>query len=349
MPQSSLMRLLIYTQAVDKRDPILGFFHRWIEEFAKRFECVHVVCLNLGEHSLPKNVTVHSLGKENGESRIKYVFRFFQHLFPLEGRYDAVFVHMNPHYVILGGIYWKIRGIPIFFWRNHAKMNLMTRLAAPFAKFIFHTSPFACTARYAHAIQMPVGIDMKHFYFQETENSIEGRKRILFLGRISPVKRIELFLEVSKLLGSGYEFHVYGDAQKKDQKYAEYIRAHAPDNMFFHQSVRNDETPRIYHSHDVYVNLTPDGSMDKTVLEAVACGTPTVAVNRSFKNVLAQEFIPKDDSVGGIARAIEYAANITGSVRIETLREAHSIVDSNHSLSRLGELLYAYIVKKDYD
>ncbi len=38
------MRLLITTQKVDKKDPILGFFHRWLEEFDKHRERLRVVC-----------------------------------------------------------------------------------------------------------------------------------------------------------------------------------------------------------------------------------------------------------------------------------------------------------------
>ena len=46
------MKLLIMTQAVDQNDPVLGFFHRWIEEFSRHCERVHVICLKEGEHSL---------------------------------------------------------------------------------------------------------------------------------------------------------------------------------------------------------------------------------------------------------------------------------------------------------
>lgn len=43
------MRLLILTQAVDLDDPVLGFFHRWIVEFAKRFDTIEVICLKAGD------------------------------------------------------------------------------------------------------------------------------------------------------------------------------------------------------------------------------------------------------------------------------------------------------------
>ena len=58
------MKLLILTQKVDKNDPILGFFHRWVEEFARHCEQVTVIALGVGEYDLPQNVRVFSLGKE---------------------------------------------------------------------------------------------------------------------------------------------------------------------------------------------------------------------------------------------------------------------------------------------
>lgn len=49
------MKLLIVTQALDQAHPILGFFHRWIEEFAKHFEHIHVIALQYGKSDLPYN------------------------------------------------------------------------------------------------------------------------------------------------------------------------------------------------------------------------------------------------------------------------------------------------------
>src|SRR2546430_1831582 len=108
------MRLLIVTQAVDRADPILGFFHRWIEGFASRVEHVSVIGQRVGEYSLPPNVSVHSLGKERGLSRWRQTILFWRLLWRHRHEYDAVFVHMVPLWVVLGGPLWLFRGTPVY-------------------------------------------------------------------------------------------------------------------------------------------------------------------------------------------------------------------------------------------
>ena len=131
------MKLLIVTQKIDKNDPILGFFHRWIEEFANHWESIEVICLYKGTYSLPENVKVHSLGKEKGESRIKYIFNFYKNIFALRNKYDGVFVHMNQEYILLGGLLWRIFGKNIYMWRNHHSGSILTDIAAFFCKRVF--------------------------------------------------------------------------------------------------------------------------------------------------------------------------------------------------------------------
>ena len=72
------MRLLIITQKVNKNDPVLGFFHTWIKELATKFESIEVICLEKGHFDLPQNVTVYSLGKEHGVTRLGYIKNFFR-------------------------------------------------------------------------------------------------------------------------------------------------------------------------------------------------------------------------------------------------------------------------------
>src|SRR3989344_9148845 len=103
------MRLLVLTQKIDPGDDILGFFYGWLLKFAENFKSVTAVCLEAAKtFNLPGNARVLSLGKENGRSRLKYVLNFYKHIWKERENYDAVFVHMNQEYVLLGGLLWKI-------------------------------------------------------------------------------------------------------------------------------------------------------------------------------------------------------------------------------------------------
>ena len=157
------MRLLIVTQAVDLNDPILGFFHSWIEELAKRCESVHVICLKEGRHNLPANVRIHSLGKESGVSRLHYIWRFYKYIWVLRNEYDTVFVHMNQEYVLLGGKFWRLWRERIILWRNHKMGSIWTHIAGFFAHTVCYTSPSAYVASFKNAVHMPIGIDTDVF------------------------------------------------------------------------------------------------------------------------------------------------------------------------------------------
>src|SRR3989344_6410983 len=100
------MRVLICTQAVDRDDTDLGFFIRWIEEIAKESEHVLVVCLRKGAHSLPANVEVISLGERY---RLLRALEVCTIAFGRRHEYDAVFVHMNPEYIVAAGWLWRLR------------------------------------------------------------------------------------------------------------------------------------------------------------------------------------------------------------------------------------------------
>lgn len=327
------MKLLITTQAVDLDDPILGFFHGWIAEFAKHFERIDVICLREGRHNLPAHVHVHSLGKEQFSSRILQFGRFYMYVWKFRDEYDIIFSHMNPHYIVLAGWAWFLGGKKMFFWRNHAQMNLKTRIAALFAERVFYTSPFACTRIFSHAKQMPVGIDSERFTPQE--GIIRTPRSVLFLGRLSPVKRPELFAEVAALLPGNYDVHVYGDDPSGSAETEEKLNRSARGRITFHGAVINSETPAIYSAFDIYVNFTPEGSMDKTVLEAAACGALVFVSNKSFEQFVPEPCLIQNSSPQEIAHGIVRLAQLPEQEKMVYRKQLEDMVSREHSLTRL--------------
>lgn len=336
------MRLLILTQKVDQNDDVLGFFHVWLLEFAKQIEEIHVICLYEGTHNLPTNVHVHSLGKENRESRLQYILKFYKYIFSLKNSYDTVFIHMNPEYLALGSIVWKILGKRIFLWFNHAKGNLFVKLFKNFADKIFCTSEFAFVKKYEKTELMPAGIDTTIFIDQAEKR--EPNSFLLF-GRISPIKKIHTLLPALKTLKdrkAPFTVTIMGDAPPQDKTYEEKLQKDLEPYIqkgivSLKSGVPNKEAVGVFNAYEFYINLTPSGSFDKTILEAMACGTIPLVANRSFEGVLEANRLLEEDSAEDLAKKINAALQNDKAVLDKEKATYRAYVASHHSISVLAE------------
>ncbi len=330
------MRLLILTQAVDQNDPVLGFFHAWIAQFAARSEKVTVICLREGEHSLPSNVTVLSLGKEHGPSRLKYITRFYRYIWSMRREYDAVFAHMNSEYVVLGGLLWRIWGKRIALWRNHKMSSRIMRVAAQFTNAICYTSPAAYGADHPKSVQMPIGIDTDRFKPAGTPPA----ESVLFLGRFDLVKKPDIFLEALALLeqeGVRVAADIYGDPSPGWETYANDLKTRYEHlaGVRFYPGVRNDETPAIYAAHNIYVNVTPSGSFDKTIGEAMAAGCVAIVANEAVQGVVPPDHLVDANSPRSVADGIKKALSLSRDERAALVQKQRMYIVQEHSLSLL--------------
>lgn len=339
------MRLLILTQKVDQNDDVLGFFHGWIAEFAKHTEQVTVIALGVGEYHLPNNVRVCSLGKERGVSRLGYILNFYRFIWRERKNYDAVFVHMNQEYVLLGAFLWKLLGKKILMWRNHKKGSFVTRLAVALSNRVFCTSKFSYTARFKETMLMPVGIDTD--VFKRNEAMARAPHSILFLGRISPVKNVNIFIEALKILdekNASFVAHVYGDPITANDAYYGKVKEMARGleqkrKIIFHAAVPNYKTPEVYNTHEIFVNITAAGSFDKTILEAMACETVALCSNDSLKGGVPEFLFVRQDDPADLARKLELLLRESPARLLETGKQERAYVAKHHTLSLLAEKL----------
>lgn len=335
------MRLLIYTQKIDKSDTVLGFFHDWVIRMSKVFNEVLVVCLELGDADLPPNVKVYSLGKEKGFSKIKYIFYFYKYLNILSGKYDSVFVHMNQEYVLLGGLYWKIKNIPVYLWRNHKVGGLLTRVSVFLSNKVFYTSTKSFTSKFNNAIQMPVGVNEE--LFKENSAIIRKKYSICMVGRISFVKHIDIALEAINILikeGVQVSLSVIGDTGKTDNEYFDILKKYVVENglekiVSFRNGVSQSSLPEIYGSYEICINVTEEGSFDKTIVEAAMCGVIPLVSSSSFSGILPDICITNTDPIE-MSRKIKNLLEPESQIRIK--KDLESFVNS-HSLKKLIDRL----------
>jgi glycosyltransferase involved in cell wall biosynthesis len=332
------MKILILTQIVDSTDPALGFFHRWIAEFAKNFEAVTVIALRKGESSLPKNVTVLSLGKEEGASRFEYVRRFYSYIWKRRGSYDAVFVHMNPEYVVLGGLLWKMLGKKIVLWYMHRTVDLKLRLATLLADSVATGSRESFRLKSGKVNVLGHGIDVDRFEPKQ-KRGVDGFS-VVTIGRISPSKDYETFLKAIALVPEAKAMIIGAPANPEDGEYEKRLKNLA-DELGLHDRVRfmgpakHDDVPRLISCADIFVNMSNTGSLDKAVLEAMAGGVPSLTSNEAFKDMLEPFGLtfPEKDSQ---ALAKKIRGLMARRTELNSLGEKlRDIVVKQHSLPRL--------------
>ncbi len=258
------MKLLICTQALDRNDSNLGFFVRWVAEFAKNCEQVSVVCLRAGKYELPPNVRVYPLGQGG---KIVRVWRFWRRIGRLRSEYDAVFVHMNPEYVVLGGIPWHAWGKKIGLWYTHKSVDLKLRLAAHGADVIFTASPESFRLVTPKLQVMGHGIDTD--FFTPDPGVVRG-DWWLSAGRLSKSKRHDLVLRAA--VQAGKELRIAGDGPERT--HLENLVRELNARVTFLGPLTHTQLRDEYRRAALLVHRSETGSLDKVVLEAAACGLP---------------------------------------------------------------------------
>ena len=265
------MKLLIITQVVDTEDSYLGFFVRWIEEFAKHTKRVEVICLREGKHSLPANVRVHSLGKETGVSRVKYVLNFYRYIWNLRHDYDAVFVHMNSEYVVLGGLFWRLWGKRIALWYTHKSVDSKLRVATFFTDTVFTASKESFRLATRKLRIMGHGIDVDFFH---PGQKVPRGSAALSAGRLSPTKRHDLIISAAEHFPNDVRIAGEGPEWNHLENLAE--RLSLASRVHFLGVQTQEQLREEYRRAGVFVHASETGSLDKVVLEALACGLPVI-------------------------------------------------------------------------
>jgi len=336
------MRLLVVTQAVDADSSTLGFFVGWLKEFARRCEEVHVIGLSVGRHELPPNVRVMSMGKEMGAGKLARLFAFRKHLRAALPRVDGVFIHMCPEYLIAGWPMFGLARTPVMLWYAHRQTNWRVRMGERMADLVGTISdgsfPFASPKIRA----MGHGIPTDRFVPGAAE---KAPGRLVAVGRLSPIKRLELLVEALAILkrkGVPATLDLWGAAiMEGDRAYEASLRKLVAErglepDVAFRGATSYDKMPMIDAAASVALNACPDGALDKAVLEAVACGTPVVVTNRNFTGVFggdAERCLASDDPEE-IAAKIEAHLTRPDAGLAARLRD---VVEREHSLARLVE------------
>lgn len=289
------MKLLIVTQTLDSKHSVLGFFVRWVLEFAKQCEQVTVLCLDRGDDLFPENVTVIHISRTWHGLKVWPVTLAYQ-AFVCRKRYTHVFAHMNPEYILSAGVIWRLLGRKVSFWYAHGTVSVRLKIATLLCNAVFSSTPegFRHSTRKLHIVGQ--GVDLDLYKGADLERGLRKPISLVSISRISSSKRLELLLETVFILKSEYKVDVVctvigGPATSFDKNYLETLQSyitehHLTDNIIWTGELPLIKAISVLKETDIFVHFGNTGSLDKAVLDAMACGVIPLSANKAVQGVV---------------------------------------------------------------
>ena len=351
------MTVLAIVQSWNERDPVRGFTVGWIGQLARETGRVVVIALEKRHEPSDPRITVISLGKEAGAGtgfRLRYLFSWHRAItsaFRLH-RPDVIFTHMTPLYSLLAFPYALRYRVPIVTWFLHPRGGIVTRLA----HMVSSRAVSASRESYPYPDRklVPIGHGIDTGFFSPGAGSRDVPPLILSAGRISPIKNCALLIDAAAILRDrGFPaFSVMfagGPVTGADRAYQACLERHAAsaglaDTVRFVSALPADALRDAYRCATLHVNCTESGSGDKVILEAMACGTPSLAVSPVFSDafgayrriaVSAPHAVALAEHIGDILTMPPAAYAAFRATCLEGVRSRYSLPVFFRSLTRV--------------
>ena len=347
------MKLLMITRKIDRKDALAGFSYDWIKKISRQVESLKIICLEKGDISdLAQNIEIHSLGKEKSYHshfirRLAFILRFQKLAWQITPQVDGVFCHMNPEYTILIWPWAKLFRKKIVSWYTHKavtwKMQLMERLADVILTASIES--FRLPSKKVKVVGH--GIDTEKF----KPSTINHQPStiiftILSVGRISPTKDYETLIKAADILRDQLGFKDFvvniigAPGLAEQQSYLEslqqMVRAmNLETKVKFLGPVPNKDIVPYYQKTSLFINLSDTGSLDKAVLEAMACGVLVLTSNEAFEKILPADLLVEKNNPRILAQKILDLSNWSKEKRNDISAKLRQIVVREHNLDNL--------------
>jgi glycosyltransferase involved in cell wall biosynthesis len=284
------------TPLMDPSHPILGFIPGWVSALAKRVSKLYVATSKAAARGMAYEWSSLALRRRIrlprlGWGVLKYAYAGLKAgtlalKLLLRGEIDIVWVHMNPELLLAVSPFVKLTRTPLTFWYHHRELSIKLRLAHALSDIVITANKGIYPISDAKVKEVGYGIEP----FEVPRKEREGT--ILFVGRVSRVKRIEEALKALRLLrqeGLKAELEVVGPIY--DEEYLNELKELArelgiEDAVHFKGAVPHHEIARCYAEASIFVDCCP--AFDKSVLEAMLTGLPAIVCDPSFKAFLGE-------------------------------------------------------------
>ena len=346
------MRWLMITQKLAPDDDFLGFMMRWVEKLAARLDHLDVICQEQRTTDLPPNVRAFSLGKERGAGRAAQALALTRYLRALVPQADGVFCHMIARYVLFAAPWARLHRKPLVLWYVHMQVSAELRLATALASHVLTAAPGSFPLSTPKLRVMGHGIDAADFPIPQPEAS---PPEIVMLGRLARIKRQDWLLRAASMVaatpGAGpFRVRLIGGAVEHEPDVPARLRALAesldpPPPVEFVGPLPHREALAALARCALAVNLTPPGAFDKSALEPMFAGKPTIVTTPDFLPLLGDHadrlYLPDDASDAALAERLAALLALTPDERAAIGAELRERAQAAHSLDGLMDRIVA--------
>lgn len=331
------MKVLMITPRVDLEHDVFGFIHSWVDELSKRVESLDVITFKVGKTDLGENVNLYSAYSKYQPIKFLKLNRFLLSLTP---KVDVIFTHMYPWFPIAAAPYAKVFRKPLIMFNAHGHVDFKKKLAANLVDRVVTSSERGFNIKTPKKVVIGQGIDTKRF--KPLNNEKKDVFRILSVGRVDRIKGYDILITAIHqiinarkrdnihltIIGPVYDKDYFSSLNGKISRYS--IR----DYVTFEGHVPYKRLHEYYQKCDLFVNPSYASSLEKTVLEAMACEKPVITSNVAYYNdVFDDELREKCFFAPGnkeeLANKIEYFME---NEEKELRKKLRKIVVENHSI-----------------
>jgi len=296
------MHLLIVTQKVDKEDENLGAFYYWFERLAKDASEITIITSYVGKTDFPDHVKIYSLGKEHNAGRFHRLKTFFELFSYHYASCDAVFFHQIPEFVIAAAPFLLSLKKRSVLWYAHKSVTLRLKLAERLVDFIATSSPegFRLPSKKVIYTGQAINTDLFTLPEHSVHSDIKKELKLVTIGRISPIKNYEQIINACaagmNIWPDQWSFSIVGGPLlPRDYLYLESLKhliaeKNLSSRIHFLGPVGYSHIPALLQKHDIFVNVSGTGSLDKAVFEAMSVGLSVLTANEAYRSIVPDAY-----------------------------------------------------------
>jgi len=344
------------TRKIDEEDASpAGFTYTWVKKIGGKLDKLYVITWQKSNKgNLPEDIKIESLPRNK---LLKIIVLQFK-LLAILSKVDGIFCHQNPEYTILAAPLARIFRKKIVSWYTHKAINWRRRLMELLTDKILTASDRSFLSPSFPKKVLITGHGINTERFKPLNEKQSSRFVILSIGRISPVKGYEILIKAIDILAKQEKINslevriVGGLVLKKDEMYFREMQQLVKDKKLedyikFLGPVPHNKILSYYQDCDLFVNLSQTGSVDKAVLEAMACQKLVLTSNEAFRGILKDErllFEPKNAQ--NLSKKIIDLMNLPEENREKIDQRLRKEVIDNHNLDKLVKRILASFNEK---